>query len=173
MSAWNCLWRNHQGIGQRCAWFRQRCNKRNTDKSCNQAVLKGGCTIFVFEHSHQDIHAEILSSVQMSLISNERLCLSKTLLSVPLMWMPLSDTHQTRSTTRWRSSLSPAMYLCVVCNDECPANDWISRSDPPTVDILRAAWRLEIFASHPRSTRSSGRSRRWSSSGDANFWSKI
>ena len=50
------------------------------------------------------------------------------------------------------------MYRCVVCSVECPAKSWTSLSDPPTVEILRAAFvmnvRLPLCEEHPWNPRS-------------------
>lgn len=50
------------------------------------------------------------------------------------------------------------MYRCVACNNECPASDCTSRSDPPTVDILRAAFVMKVRRpecdEHPTNPRS-------------------
>ena len=37
-----------------------------------------------------------------------------------------------------------SMYRCVVRRFVCPANIYMSRSDPPTVDIFRAALVMKV-----------------------------
>jgi len=36
------------------------------------------------------------------------------------------------------------MYRCVVARFECPASIWISRNDPPTVEIFLAALVMKV-----------------------------